>query len=91
MPIEKNAGLAAALSGVELPTLVARQYIASAVQILIHMMRLSTGERKVMRISELCGCQDGAYQIEDIFVYRMAGIDANGRGELLARHDARQH
>jgi pilus assembly protein CpaF len=68
-----------ALSGVELPMLVARQYIASAVQILVHMMRLSTGERKVMRISELCGCQDGAYQIEDIFVYRMTGVDANGR------------
>ncbi len=68
-----------ALSGVELPTVVARQYIASAVQILIHMMRLSTGERKVMRISELCGCQDGAYQLEDIFVYRMSGVDAGGR------------
>jgi pilus assembly protein CpaF len=68
-----------ALSGVELPMVVARQYIASAVQILIHMMRLSTGERKVMRISELCGCQDGNYQIEDIFVYRMSGVDASGR------------
>ena len=68
-----------ALSGVELPTTVARQYIASAVQILIHMMRLSTGERKVMRISELCGCQDGAYQLEDIFVYRMSGVDPGGR------------
>jgi len=68
-----------ALSGVELPTVVARQYIASAVQILVHMMRLSTGERKVMRISELCGCQDGTYQIEDIFVYRMSGVDTNGK------------
>jgi pilus assembly protein CpaF len=68
-----------ALSGVELPMLVARQYIASAVQILVHMMRLSTGERKVMRISELGGCVDGAYQIEDVFVYRMSGVDANGR------------
>ncbi|MDX1970551.1 MAG: CpaF family protein [Planctomycetaceae bacterium] len=68
-----------ALSGVELPTLVARQYIASAVQVLVHINRLSTGERKVVRVSELCGCQDGVYQIEDIFVYRMAGIDADGR------------
>ncbi len=68
-----------ALSGVELPMLVARQYIASAVQVLIHMTRLSTGERKVMRISELCGCQDGSYQIEDIFVYRMSGVDASGK------------
>ncbi len=68
-----------ALSGVELPMMVARQYIASAIQTLVHIMRLATGERKVMRISELVGCKDGAYQIEDIFVYRMAGIDANGR------------
>lgn len=68
-----------ALSGIELPTLVARQYIASAVQILVHMARLSTGERKVVRISELCGCQDGLYQIEDIFVYRMAGVDSDGK------------
>jgi pilus assembly protein CpaF len=75
-----------ALSGVELPMVVARQYIASAVQILIHMTRLSTGERKVMRISELCGCQDGTYQIEDIFVYRMSGVDAGGmaRGAFYA-------
>jgi len=75
-----------ALSGVELPMVVARQYIASAVQILIHMMRLSTGERKVMRVSELCGCQDGTYQIEDIFVYRMSGVDASGhaRGAFYA-------
>ena len=68
-----------ALSGVELPMAVARQYIASAVQILIHMMRLSTGERKVMRISELCSYHDGAYELEDIFVYRMSGVDASGR------------
>lgn len=75
-----------ALSGVELPTLVARQYIASAVQILIHMARLATGERKVLRISELCGCQDGVYQIEDIFVYRMTGVDEHGkaRGSFYA-------
>jgi len=68
-----------ALSGVELPTQVARQYIASAVQILCHMSRLSTGERKVTRVSELCGCRNGVYIIEDIFVYRMQGVDQNGK------------
>ncbi|GIX03186.1 MAG: type II/IV secretion system-related protein [Planctomycetaceae bacterium] len=63
-----------ALSGVVLPTLVARQYLASAIQILVHMARLSTGERKVLRISELTGCVDGAYQLEDVFVYRQTGL-----------------
>ncbi len=70
-----------ALSGVELPMLVARQYIASAIQILVHMSRLRTGERKVTRISELCGCKDGFYHIEDIFIYRMTGTDSSGRAQ----------
>ena len=48
-------------------------------QILIHVARLASGERKVLRISELCGVSDGQYQIEDLFVYRMAGCDEGGR------------
>jgi len=64
-----------ALSGAELPTHVARQYIASAIQIFVHIARLSNGERKVMRVSELTGVTDGEFDIEDIFVFRMAGIE----------------
>jgi pilus assembly protein CpaF len=70
-----------ALSGSSLPTLVARQYIASAIQILVHITRLSSGERKVMRISELRACQDGVYTIEDIFVCRMRGFKKDGTAE----------
>ncbi len=72
--------LMVALSGAELPPIVARRYIASAVNILIHIARLSTGERKVMRVSELRGVKDGEYDLEDIFVYRMTGIE-NGRAQ----------
>jgi len=71
--------LLVAMSGVELPLPAARAYIASAVQILIHVSRLASGERKVVRISELCGSSGGQYQIEDLFVYRMAGCDESGR------------
>lgn len=68
-----------ALSGAELPTRVARQYIASAVQIFVHIARLSSGERKVMRISELTGVTNGEFDIEDVFVFRLAGTDSSGR------------
>ena len=34
-----------------------------------------------MRISELAKSRDGIYNIEDIFVYRMAGYDDNGRAQ----------
>ena len=68
-----------ALSGADLPTKVARQYLASAIQLFVHVARLSTGERKVMRISELTGVVDGEFQLEDIYVFRSAGIDDHGR------------
>jgi pilus assembly protein CpaF len=68
-----------ALSEVDLPIAVARQYIASAIQIFAHITRLGTGERKVMRISELVECRDGNYVVEDIFNYRMFGVDSHGK------------
>jgi pilus assembly protein CpaF len=71
--------LMVALSGADLPTRIARQYIASAIQILVHVARLANGERKIMRISELTGVSNGEFDIEDIFVYRVAGVDAAGK------------
>ena len=70
-----------ALSGADLTPAVARRYIASAIHMLVHVTRLSTGERKVTRISELAGTSDGEYNVEDIFVYRMTGISSDGRAE----------
>lgn len=68
-----------ALSGAELSTRVSRQYIASAIQLFVHIARLANGERKVMRISELVGVTDGEFDLEDIFVFRMAGVDKSGK------------
>lgn len=70
-----------ALSGADLSPVVARRYIASAIHMLVHVTRLSTGERKVTRISELAGTSEGEYNVEDIFVYRMTGVSSDGRAE----------
>jgi pilus assembly protein CpaF len=70
-----------ALSGAELSTEITRQYVASALQFVVHIQRLSTGDRKVMRISEVCDYSNGSYTVEDVFVYRMTGIGSDGRAE----------
>ncbi|MFK7777835.1 MAG: CpaF family protein [Gimesia sp.] len=67
-----------ALSGAELPNSIARRYIASAVHLLVHITRLPNGQRKVMRISELIGFQNGEYMVEDLFVYRITDVDKQG-------------
>ncbi|HAH45754.1 MAG TPA: pilus assembly protein CpaF, partial [Planctomycetaceae bacterium] len=68
-----------ALSGADLPNSIARRYIASAIHLLVHITRLPNGERKVMRISELIGFQNGEYMVEDLFVFRITGVEKNGQ------------
>jgi pilus assembly protein CpaF len=71
--------LLVALSGIDLPPRIARQYISNAVDIVIHVTRLFTGERRVTRILEVSGLRDGEFRMEDIFVYRMTGETRDGR------------
>ncbi len=68
-----------ALSGADLTPRIARQYIANAIDIVIHVTRLHTGERRITRVSEVAGMKDGEYRVEDIFVYRINGQDDRGR------------
>lgn len=67
-----------ALAGVDLPSRIARQYVANAIDIVIHVTRLHTGERRITRISEVSGIKDGEYRMDDIFVYRFSGEDKDG-------------
>ncbi len=67
-----------ALAGVDLPSRIARQYVANAIDIVIHVTRLHTGERRITRISEVSGLKDGEYRMDDIFVYRISGEDNDG-------------
>ncbi len=71
--------LMVALSGADLPSRIARQYIANAVDIVIHVTRLHTGQRRISRISEVSGLKDGEYRMDDIFVYRISGEDKDGQ------------
>jgi pilus assembly protein CpaF len=68
-----------ALSGADLPSRIARQYISNAVDIVIHVTRLHTGHRRITRVSEVSGLKDGEYRMDDIFVYRINGEDKDGQ------------
>ena len=67
------------MSGMELPSRAIREQIASAVDIVIHESRLSDGSRKVVAISEVTGLEGNQIVMQDIFVFRQSGVDANGR------------
>ena len=67
------------MSGMELPSRAIREQIASAVDIVIHESRLSDGSRKVVAISEVTGLEGNQIVMQDLFVFRQSGVDANGK------------
>ena len=72
------------MAGIDLPIYVARRQVASAVHVIVQLMRMQDGTRRVQRISEVCGMNDqNAYQVTDLYRFHARGIeDGRIRGEL---------
>ncbi len=67
------------MSGLSLPVRAMRDYIASALDLVIHLSRLSDGTRKVLRVTEIVGMEEDVVTTQDIFTFDQQGIDADGR------------
>jgi pilus assembly protein CpaF len=55
------------LSGAELPVIVVRQQIASAVDVLVHLSRFRDSTRRVAEICEVKGIREGEVQLSTLF------------------------
>lgn len=71
----------AMMADIEMPLPAMRAQIASAVDIVIQAARFRDGTRKVTHISEIIGFDmaKGTYQINDLFLRKVKGVDADGR------------
>ncbi len=67
-----------AMTGLELPIGVVRQYIAAGIRLVVQLARLQGGARRITRVSEIVEVADGNYRIQDIFGFRQQGVDAEG-------------
>ena len=75
------------MAGMDLPVMVIRAQIASAVHMIVQQARLKDGSRKVVQISEVQGMEGETVVLQDIFIYKTEnhkGSDYSheGGGEL---------
>ena len=68
-----------AMSGLTLTERTVRQQIASALDIVVQVSRLSDGTRKVMSISEVTGMEENIISMQDIFTFQKKGIGPTGK------------
>ncbi len=74
------------MAGISLPGRAMREYISSALDLLIHLARLSDGTRKVVKVTEVVGMETDTVTLQDIFIFDQKGIGPNG--EVLGHHRA---
>src|SRR5499425_2809109 len=69
-----------------LPVRAMRDYIAAALDLVVHLSRLSDGTRRVVRVTEVVGMEEDVVTTQDIFLFEQQGIDTDGR--VLGFHRA---
>lgn len=65
-------------SGVELPLSAVRMQVASAINCVVHTMRLPDGSRKIVDISEVMPLNNGEYQMRQLMKWKTESIAPDG-------------
>src|SRR5215469_3130006 len=72
------------MTGIDLPLRSLRSQMASALNVVIQVQRLSDGRRKVVSVQEILGMEGDIVTMQEIFKFERAGADAEGN--ILGHH-----
>ena len=67
------------MAGMELPDRAIREQIASAINVIVHLVRFPDGTRKIAKIAEITGMEGNTIVMQDIFCFEQRGVDKEGR------------
>ena len=74
------------MANLNLPDKAVRQQIASSIELVVQVSRLTDGSRRIINISEVTGMEGPVVTMQDLFLYRRQGFDEDGkvRGHFAA-------
>lgn len=78
------------MSGLEIPIKAIREYITSAIDLVVTIERMNDGKRKITSIAELDGFEDDQIKLKEIFAFQQKGLTENGEvdGEFILYNHA---
>jgi pilus assembly protein CpaF len=70
-----------AMTGLNYPIRAMREQMASSLNLLVHLTRVTGGRRKMDRIVEITGIEGDAVCLQDLFQYRQLGLSSDGHAQ----------
>ena len=73
------------MDGLTIPLSALREYMNSAIDLVVHFTRMRDGRRKITEISEVVGVKDNELELNKIFEFKSDGISDTGivQGEFI--------
>lgn len=68
-----------AMAGLNLPVQMLRHYVASALDVIVHLTRFSDGSRKLTSLQEIVGMEQDVIILQEIFAFERTGLGVDGR------------
>ena len=69
------------MAGLNFPVGVIREQMASALDLSIHLNRVTGGKRKVIKISEVAGMEGNVICLQDLFQFIQTGVGEDGHAQ----------
>jgi len=69
------------MAGLNFPVTAIRQQMTSALNLVIHLMRMTGGRRRIVSIAEVTGMEGDVICLQEIFTFRQKGIGKDGHAE----------
>jgi pilus assembly protein CpaF len=67
-----------AMSGLEIPARAIRNQVASAIDVVVQLVRLSDGRRRLSSLQEIIGMEGEMVTMQEIFTLDRQGVEADG-------------
>ena len=75
-----------AMSGIDMPIKAMRAQIASAVNLIVQVVRLQDGTRRMVSVTEVTGMEGDVISMQEIFRFERLGMEPDGR--VIGRFNA---
>lgn len=68
-----------AMANLDIPSEFLRRYASSAINVIMHVARLSDGTRKMISLQEITGMEGSIITLQEIFSFEQMAIDSEGK------------
>jgi pilus assembly protein CpaF len=67
------------MAGLDMPLIAIRKQMAAAINLIVHLARLTDGSRKMTHITEIAGMEGDVITLTDIFKFEQTGVSPDGK------------